>query len=55
MKPQVFNPRRCRDCPKMWCRVYYPKTEQLKGWCASLRRAVDGSDLCHLPREPTLF
>lgn len=55
MEPLVFHPGFCHDCPLMWCRVYYPKTEQLKGWCATLRRAVTGNDLCHLAREPTLF
>lgn len=51
---KVFNPGRCQDCPNMWCRVFYPRTQTLKGWCCTMRRAVTGHDLCHLPREPTL-
>ena len=55
MEPLVYHQRRCSECPQMWCRVYYPRTDTLKGWCATIRATVSGNDLCHLAREPTLF
>lgn len=51
------HPSRCRcaECDKMWCKVYNCKAEQLTGWCAIAHKAVNGDDLCHHPREPTLW
>lgn len=54
MKTLVYNPKnRCMDCPSMKCRVYYPRTNLLKGYCEQICATVTGSDLCHLPRLPT--
>ena len=55
MKTLVYNPskNRCMDCPSLMCRVYYPKTGIMKGYCAHICATVTGRDLCHLPRQPT--
>lgn len=51
--PQVINHQRtCIDCPEMWCKEFYHKTELWTGYCHLLRRKVNGNDLCHLPRQP---
>ena len=56
MIPQVFNPYsgRCLDCPEMWCLEFHVKTETWQGWCHQLRSAVNGDDICHLPRTPPI-
>lgn len=57
MVTQVFNPeneRRCIDCPNMWCLELFAKNEAWKGFCRVLRIKVNGDDVCHLPRQPTI-
>lgn len=44
--------KRCIDCNQMWCKTFTSKSEVWNGYCAALHKTVQGTDVCHLPRQP---